>query len=347
LNITIFLHLLGLLLLLSFSAFFSASEAALFSLSRLRLRRLGQIDPKRGEEVVKLLERPTRTIVTILIGNELVNVTAAVTGTSLVTYLVGPYKAWLAILFMLPLILIFGELTPKMAAVTQAEKVSCTLARPLHLFALLITPLRGLLTRVVDFCLSRLGVPATLSPSGISEDEFKVILDVGRREGVVEPTEQEMIERVLRFGERGVRQVMTPRSAMFCLDVNCSFDEVLELVKRAAFSRIPVYQETIDRIVGILHAKDLLRVKAEGSPPPTLSALLHPPFFVPETQRVDTLLKEFQRRRQHMAIVVDEYGGTAGLVALEDLLEEVVGEITDEFDPLPKSPQVPPEGEQP
>ena len=297
--------------------------------------------------MLKLLERPTRTIVTILIGNELVNVTAAVTGTSLVTYLLGPSKAWLVILVMLPLILIFGELTPKMAAVAQAEEVSCRVARPLQLFALLITPLRNLLTRVVDFCLSRLGVSTTLSPSGISEEEFKVILDVGRREGIVEPIEQEMIERVLGFGSRSVRQVMTPRSAMFCLDVNLSFREALEQVKKAAFSWIPVYQETIDRIVGILHAKDLLRVKAEGTLPPTLSSLLHPPFFVPETKRVDTLLKELQRRRQHLAIVVDEYGGTAGLVTLEDLLEEVVGEIPDEFDLLPKPPQVPSEGERP
>lgn len=344
---TVFLHLLGLLLLLSLSAFFSASEAALFSLSRLRLRRLSEIDPKRGGTVLRLLERPTRTLITILIGNELVNVTAAVTGTSLVTYLVGPPKAWLAILFMLPLILVFGELTPKTAAVTRADEVSCGVARPLYLFSLLIAPLRGLLTWVVNAILRLLGVSATLGPSGISEEEFKVILDVGRRDGVVEPSEQEMIERVLGFGQKSVRQVMTPRSAIFCLDVNLSFEEALEQVKKASFSRIPVYQETIDRIVGILHAKDLLRVKAEGSPPPTLSPLLHPPFFIPETQGVDTLLKEFQRRRQRMAIVVNEYGGTAGLVTLEDLLEEVVGELPDEFDLLPKPPQVPSEGERP
>jgi CBS domain containing-hemolysin-like protein len=129
---------------------------------------------------------------------------------------------------------------------------------------------------------------------------------------------------------------MTPRSDVFSLDVNLSFVETVERVKKAAFSRIPVYHETVDRIVGILHAKDLLQVKADGSPPPSLSSLLHPPFFVPETTRIDTLLKEFQRRRQHVAIAVNEYGSIAGLVTLEDLLEELVGEIVDEFDQPPR-----------
>jgi CBS domain containing-hemolysin-like protein len=145
-----------------------------------------------------------------------------------------------------------------------------------------------------------------------------------------------MIERVLAFAEVPVRQVMTPRSDMFCLDIHLSFDEAVAAITKAAFSRIPVYQETIDRIVGILNAKDLLRAKAEGSPPPTLSSLLHPPFFIPEITRIDTLLKEFQRRGRHLAIVVNEYGATAGLVTLEDLLEELVGEIADEFDQPPQ-----------
>ncbi|MFQ5882440.1 MAG: hemolysin family protein [Candidatus Methylomirabilales bacterium] len=338
---TIFLYLSALLFLFFLSAFFSACETALFSLSRLRLQRLSQIEPERGRQVRKLLGRPTRTIVTILIGNELVNITASVTGTSLVLYLWGPQKVWISVLFMLPLILIFGELTPKMAAVAYAERISCLVARPLQLFSLLITPLRAVIKRVVGLCLKALGVPAALSPSGISEEEFKVILDVGRQEGVVEPTEHKMIERVLAFAEMQVRQAMTSRNVMFCLDVNLSFAEALAQVKKAAFSRIPVYQETVDRVVGILYAKDLLRVKAEGSPPPTLSSLLHPPFFIPETTRIDALLKEFQRRRRHMAIVVNEYGGTAGLVTLEDLLEELVGEIVDEFDQPPPSPPPP------
>lgn len=333
-----FFHLIGLFLLLLLSAFFSASETALFSLSRLRLQRLAQTDPHRGGWVLKLLERPTRAIVTIQIGNELVNVTASVVMTSLVLYLWGPQHAWLSILLMLPLLLIFGELTPKRIAFAYAERISGFVARPLELFSLLITPLRAIIKTVVNLCLTVLGVPAALSPSGISEEDFKVILDVGRQEGVVEPTEHKMIERVLAFAEVRVRQVMTSRSNMFCLDVNLSFDEAVEQTKKAAFSRVPVYQETVDRIVGILHAKDLLMAKAEGSPPPTLSSLLHPPFFVPETTRIDTLLKEFQRRRQHIAIVVNEYGGIAGLVTLEDLLEELVGEITDEFDQVSPSP---------
>lgn len=329
-------YLIGLLLFLSLSAFFSAAETALFSLSRLRLQHLSQTEPRRGDRVLKLLERPTRTIVAILIGNDLANITASVTTTALILHVWGVQKAWLAPLLMLPLILIFGELTPKMLAVAHAERVSYLVSRPLEIFSLLITPLQAVLKRLVDLCLWVLGVPAALSPSGVSEEDFRLILDVGRQEGVVEPTEHKMIERVLAFAEVPVRQVMTPRGDMFCLDVNLSFDEVVAAVTKAAFSRIPVYQETIDRIVGILNAKDLLRVKAEGPPPPTLSSLLHPPFFIPETTRTDTLLKEFQRRGRHMAIVVNEYGATVGLVTLEDLLEELVGEIADEFDQPPQ-----------
>ncbi len=335
---TILLYLIGLVLLLFLSAFFSSAETALFSISRLRLQRLSETEPGWGGRVFKLLERPTRTIVTILIGNELVNVTASVTMTSFVLYLWGPERAWLSILFMLPLILIFGELTPKMGAFAYSETVSRFVARPLTLFSLLITPVRAIITRVVDLCLRALGVPSALGPSGISENEFKTLLDVGRQEGIVEPNEHKMIERVLAFADVRVRQVMTHRSNMFCLDVNLSFGEAVERVKQAAFSRIPVYQETTDRVVGILYARDLLQAKAEGSPPPTLSSLLHPPFFVPETKRIDTLLKEFQRRRRHMAIVVNEYGSTSGLVTLEDLLEELVGEIADEFDRIPHAP---------
>lgn len=337
-EITLF-YLIALVVLLFFSAFFSASETSLFSLSRLRLQRLSQTDPERGGWVLKLLERPTRAIVTIQMGNELVNVTASVVMTSLVLYLWGPRYAWLSVPLMLPLLLIFGELTPKRIALANAERVSCLVARPLAFFSHLITPVRTIIKRVVDFCLRILGVPTALSPSGMSEDDFKVILDVGRQEGVVEPQEHKMIERALAFADVPVRQVMTPRRDMFYLDVNLAFGEVIQQVKQAAFSRIPVTQETIDRVVGILHVKDLLQAKAEGSPPP-LSALLHPPFFIPETTLIDTLLKEFQRRRQHMAIVVNEYGGTAGLVTLEDLLEEIVGEIVDEFDQ-------PPQGEEP
>lgn len=335
---TTLFYLIALLLLLSLSAFFSASETALFSLSRLRLQRLFQAEPERGGRVLKLLERPTRAIVTIQIGNELVNVTASVTMTSLVLYLWGPQNAWLSVLLMLPLILIFGELTPKRIAFAFAERISCLVAQPLTLFSIAITPVRAVVKRVVDLCLRVLGVPAALSAAGISEDDFKVILDVGRQEGVVEPTEHKMIERALAFAEVRVRQVMTPRSDMFCLDVNRPFVEAVEQTKNAAFSRIPVYQDTVDRIVGILHAKDLLQAKAEGAPPPTLSSLLHPPFFIPETTRIDTLLKEFQRRRRHMAVVVNEYGATAGLVTLEDLLEELVGEIVDEFDEVEPTP---------
>ncbi|MFQ5657877.1 MAG: hemolysin family protein, partial [Candidatus Methylomirabilales bacterium] len=254
-------YLIALVLLLSLSAFFSASETALFSLSRLRLQRLSQAEPERGGRVLRLLERPIRAIVTIQIGNELVNVTASVTMTSLILYLWGPRQAWLSVLLTLPLILIFGELTPKMTAVAYAERVSCLVARPLDFFSTLITPVRVIVKKVVNVCLRFLGVPAALGPSGISEDEFKVILDVGRQEGIVEPTEHKMIERVLKFAEVRVRQVMTPRDDMFCLDVNLSLSEALEQVKKAAFSRIPVYQGTVDRIVGILNAKDLLQVK--------------------------------------------------------------------------------------
>lgn len=330
------LYLIALVFLLACSAFFSGSETALYSLKRIHRERLRHAKTRGARTALALLERPTRTIVAILIGNELVNIAASVTATSLVLTRWGPEHAWLAVAFMLPLILIFGELTPKSIAVTRAERVASLVAPPLLAFSRLITPLQGLLKAIVDWILRLLRVSPAFSPSGISENEFKTLLNVGRQEGVVDPDEQALIERVLAFGDMRVHQVMTPRTDMFCLQLDLSFEEALEAVKQRSFSRIPVYHQTIDRIVGILYARDLLQAHGTDTPPTNLNNLLHPPFFVPETKQAGALLTEFQRRRRHLAIVVDEYGGTAGLVTLEDLLEELFGEITDEFDTAPR-----------
>lgn len=322
--------LLGVLILAS--AFFSSSEAAFFSLGRVRLKKLWDTDPSRIGPVVKLLERPRRLLLTILIGNEMVNVAASVVATSLALTLLGNIGLGIAIAFMVPTILIFGELVPKSWGVARSEGLVPILAPPLDLFCRIVTPIRWLLKLAVDRVLLPLGVSPMATPSIISEDEFKTLIEVSQKAGVVEEGEQKMIRKVLDFGEMKVREVMTPRTDMFCLEMGLSLEEAEEKAKEGRYSRIPVYEGNIDQVVGILYVKDLMTASIKGLAPRGLRDLLQPALFVPETKRLDAMLKEFQRRHRHMAIVVDEYGGTAGLVTLEDLLEELVGEIRDEFD---------------
>lgn len=333
LDIDTLLHILLLGGLILASAFFSSSEAAFFSLRRLRLKELEGVDPIRGRLGSKLLERPQRLLFTILIGNEFVNVAATVVATSLALSFFGDKGVGIAIAFMVPTILIFGELLPKSIGVTRAEGLVPFLSPPLEAFCRITTPIRRVIKFLVERVLPLLGPSHQAGPFLISEDEFKTLIEIGRREGSVRETESDIIQKVLKLGEIKVREIMTPRMDMFCLEVNTPLEEVIEKVRERRYSRIPVFEGSLDQIVGILNVKDLMTASLKSPPPRGLRELLHPALFVPETKRLDAMLKEFQKRRRHMAIVVDEYGGTAGLVTLEDLLEELVGEISDEFDP--------------
>jgi len=323
------IRLLLIGILLAASGFFSSSEAALFSLNTVQVERLKEKGSTLGRLIARLLRRPTDLIITFLVGNELVNVALAVTATSLALLVYGEGGEYLAIPVTTALLLLFGEITPKSVAVRYPERVSLLVAWPLNVFAYGITPLRWGLRKLVD---AVMGAHAERPISLITEDEFKTLVDVGEDEGIIDQEERNLIQRVFELGDQQVSQIMTPRTDIFALEVSEPLAAVLPKIKEARFSRVPVYEGSIDHIVGILYAKDLLTYSRHPDMEVKIADLLHPTFFVPESKRIDELLREFQRNKVHVAIVVDEYGGVSGLVTMEDALEELVGEIVDEFD---------------
>jgi CBS domain containing-hemolysin-like protein len=322
-------RLLLISILLVCSAFFAGSEAALFSLNTVQVERLRERGGVLGRLIAALLQRPTNLIITFLVGNELVNVALAVTTTSLALMLYGSGGEYLAIVVTTFILLLFGEVTPKSLAVHYPERISLLVAWPIQAFAYAITPLRWGLRKLVD---AVMGEHAERPISLITTAEFKTLVEISEDEGIIDQDERNLIQRVFEFGGHRVSQILTPRTDIFALEVSEPLATALPKIKDNRFSRIPVYEGTIDQIIGILYAKDLLPYSRHPELDIKLRDLLHPVFFVPESKRTDDLLREFQRNKVHMAIVVDEYGGVSGLVTMEDALEELVGEIVDEFD---------------
>jgi CBS domain containing-hemolysin-like protein len=246
--------------------------------------------------------------------------------------LLGPIGLPVSIVAMVLLLSIFGEVLPMTVAVEHPERFIGWVNRPVGWLSLALTPIRLALGALTALTLRLVGSERQGDAPEITEEELRTLVDVGAREGVVERTEREMIHRVFELEDTLVREVMVPRPDMFCLDVTAPPAEILDLLRENLHSRVPVYEDTVDQIVGVLYTKELLP-HLRGLPSDfDLRASLHPPYFVPESKRADALLREFQAKKLHLAVVVDEYGGTAGLVTLEDLLEELVGEIRDEFD---------------
>jgi putative hemolysin len=321
---------LGVLVLLS--ALLTGAEAAYFSLGRARLKRLAEEQGPEDSPLVPLLTRPHELLVTLLVGITLVNIAASALAATMAAKLFGPAGLAVAIGAMTVLLVVFGEVLPMTLAVEHPERYSAWVSRPVAWLSALLWPVRAILNGLTAVTLRFVGSSLKQGEPEISEAELRTLVDVGAREGVVDRTEREMIHKVFELEDTLVREVMVPRPDMFCLDVATPPAEILPLLRDQLHSRVPVFEETVDQIVGVLYTKDLLPY-LRGLPGDfDLRSRLHPPYFVPESKRADALLREFQAKKLHLAIVVDEYGGTAGLVTLEDLLEELVGEIRDEFD---------------
>ncbi len=324
------LLILGTLVLLS--ALLTGAEAAYFSLGRARLKRLAEAQAADEGALKPLLTRPHDLLVTLLVGITLVNIGASALAEFIAAKLFGAAGLPIAIVTMIVLLVVFGEVLPMTLAVEHPERYSTWVNRPVAWLSVLLSPVRMVLSGVTALTLRLVGSERKRGEPEISEEELRTLVDVGAREGVVDRTEREMIHKVFELEDTLVREVMVPRPDMFCLDLVTPPSELLPLLREHVHSRVPVFDETVDQIVGVLYTKDLLPY-LRGLPPDfDLRARLHPPYFVPESKRADALLREFQAKKLHLAIVVDEYGGTAGLVTLEDLLEELVGEIRDEFD---------------
>ena len=325
------LRLLVLGALIVCSAILTGAEAAYFSLGRARLRHVAPKGETQGEPK-PLIERPHELLVTLLVGITVINIGAAALAAAIADDLFGPN--WGRIVQIVVLIFVlttFGEVLPMTLAVKYPEGFLAFAGRPVAWLGVLLAPVRAALAALSTLTVRLIGRQAA-EQAMLSEEELRTLVDVGASEGVVEREEREMIHKVFELEDTLVRSVMVPRPDMVCLDVETPPAEILPALRQHLHSRVPVYEGSIDVIVGLLYTKDLLPY-LDGLPPDfDLRAHLHPPYFVPESKRADMLLQEFQAKRLHMAIVVDEYGGTAGLVTLEDLLEELVGEIADEYD---------------
>ncbi len=325
---------LKLALLIAFvvcSAVFTSAEAAYFSLGRARLRRVAPTADGAGG-AAPLIEQPHELLVTLLVGITLINIAAAALASSIAYGLLGePLGIIVEVVVMIVVLTTFGEVLPMTLAVKYPEATLRVVHRPVGWLGALLAPVRAALGALTALTVRLIGGGREPQPE-LSEEELRTLVDVGAEEGVVEYQEREMIHKVFELEDTLVRSIMVPRTDMFCLDVATPREAILPALREQLHSRVPVYEGSIDVIVGILYAKELLPWIAGLPADFELRAHLHPPYFVPESKRADALLPELQAKKVQLAIVVDEYGGTAGLVTLEDLLEELVGEIADEYD---------------
>ena len=340
--------LLWVAMLILATAFFAMADSALRAVHGARVREMVEENVPNARMVEKLLATPQRSIATAQVGIVLSSfLAAAVAATGLSQGVASLFKllshtAWwqrqaepLAVLTVTVLTgllaLMVGTLVPRTIAEKHAEKVALRLARPLWVCAWLLSPLVAAIIALSNALVSPFRVKVDFSPRVLTPEEIISLVDAGEEQGVIEEEEREMIQSVLEFPDTIVRKVMTPRIDMHCVPADASLQEVLDTIRHSGHSRIPVYEETVDNIVGIAYAKDLLRLYPHLEPF-ELRKVMRPPYFIPETKKVDELMREFRAKKTQIAIVRDEYGGTSGLVTLEDILEELVGEIHDEYD---------------
>jgi len=325
--------LIFLIICIVFSAFFSGAEIALSSLGKITLKRLIKENPRRRHQFELLLSDPSRWLITILIGNNLANITAASLATLLVEKWVGGGEGKVVGIVtgvMTFILLVFGEITPKRYCREHAERVSLKVIGPIFLLSVVLLPVVKaftFLTRGISG--AKIGEPPVLKP--ITEKEIHTLIDIGQEEGALEEGEEELVHSALEFDETRVKEIMTPRTKMVAIPQEASLVELAKLINEAGYSRIPVYEGKIDNIVGIAYAKDLLSISDKWEKL-KVKDIMHPPIFVPYTTKLSEVFHELQRKKTHLAVVVDEYGGVAGIITIEDLLEELVGEIEDEYD---------------
>lgn len=320
-----------LIVCLMLSAFFSASETALMTLSKIRVRKMVEDNIKNANTIDKLIKNPSKLLSAILIGNNAVNIGASALATSIAIDIYGNTGVGIATGIMTLLVLIFGEITPKSLAAQNSEKIALKVAKLINVITIILNPIIVFLTRLTNFLVRILGGRVDTNQPFITEEELKTIVSVSHEEGVLEGEEKDMIYNVFEFADTQARDVMTTRTDMVAVEVNSTYWDIIKIFKEEQFSRIPVYENTIDNIIGILYVKDLLFLE-DNKGQFDLKKYIREPYFTYEFKPVTELFNEMRTNRIHMAIVLDEYGGTEGLVTIEDLIEEIVGDIEDEYD---------------
>jgi len=332
LDTTAWVELLIIAIALILAGLAASAETSLTSISRVRLRTLVEQKVPQAIVIERLHRDPNAYLSTILIVNTVAIIVASSTATLLGLHLYRERVAeWLVSLILSLVVLVACEITPKTLALQRAERVALRMARLVSWATWLMRPIVFVLTSLTRLILRMLGGKAQVRGPFVTEEELKMLVSVGEEEGVLEEEEREMIHGIFEMGDMRVREVMVPRTDLVAIEVNEPVEKAVDLVTKHGHTRIPVYDGDLDHIVGVLYAKDLLRAVVRGEQK-TLRDIARKPYFTPESNLVQDVLRDLRKNRVHMAIVVDEYGGTAGAVTIEDILEEIVGPIQDEYD---------------
>ena len=325
------------MILIILSGLFSASETALTAFKSTDLEEIENINPRKAKLLKKWLTKPNEILTAILLGNNIVNILASSIATIVTMQILGSgpqsgNAVAIATVSMTVVVLIFGEITPKIVAKTYSRKVSNAVIGPIYLLSIIALPIIKLLMIVTKIISRMMGVDIKHENLMITEEEIKSYINVGEAEGIIEEEEREMIHSIIEFGDTTAKEVMTPRTSVFMLDAESTIDEVWDEIIESGYSRIPVYGEDLDEILGILYVKDLMSLAKKGNTNIPIKNVLREAYFVPDTKSIVEILDEFRTKQVHMAIILDEYGGTVGVLTIEDLIEEIIGEIKDEYD---------------
>lgn len=323
-------QLIAIIILLCLSAFFSSSETALTTVNQIRMRTLADNGDKRAARVLHVTGNPGKMLSAILIGNNIVNLSASSISTSLAIHLFGNTGAGIATGILTFLILIFGEVTPKTMATIKADSMSLTVAAPIGLLMKILTPVIFIINKLSLGLMFLLHVNIKDAQKKMTEEELRTIVDVSQENGVIEHEERDMIHNLFDFGDAEAKEIMVPRIDMTFVQADATYQEVLDIFRQDMFTRLPVYEDSTDNVIGIINMKDFLL--QNNIPEFSVRNLLREPYFTYEHKNTADLFLEMRKSSISLAIVLDEYGVTAGLVTLEDLLEEIVGEIRDEYD---------------
>ncbi len=326
------LEVIILVFLFIFAAFTAASEIALIAASRLKLKKMASDGSKAAKAVLKILETPERFLGTILVTNNVVETLIAAMVTAIVISFWGDRgRSVLFATFVAAFLIIVCEVTAKTLAARHSEKMSAYLALPVQALIYVLSPIVRILAVITNFIVTAIGSHAKGKPALVTEEEMRAILKIGQEEGVLQKEKFKMLSNVFDFSNVIVQDVMTPKEKIFAIDMSSSLDDILEKVLESGYSRIPIFKGSLSNIVGIINMKDLLSLSMNKGLV-VLQDILYPAIFVPKTRKVTELLREFQKGHTHLAIVVDEKRDVEGIITLEDLLEEIVGEIEDEYD---------------
>jgi putative hemolysin len=324
------IQLVVLVILLFLSAFFSSAETAMTTVNKIHIMSRANMGNRRAKTLLKIIDNPGKLLSTILVGNNIVNLSASSLATTWTTRVFGNAFVGVATGILTLLVLLFGEITPKTMATIYAEKISLSYAPVIYLLMKVLTPVIFLVNKLSNGILRLLGIDPDGKQNTMTEQELRTIVDVSHEDGVIESEEKQMIYNVFDFGDSRAKDVMVPRIDMSFIDVNATYEELLEAFKEDGYTRYPVFEDSTDNIIGTINMKDLLLWNPEEKF--SIRNILRKPYFTYEHKSTASLLMEMKEYSVNFVIVLDEYGATAGMITMEDLLEEIVGEIRDEYD---------------